>query len=368
MRKTINYILLIALPLLFFISCKKEGETFVVTDGFFKANTFTANIQNVILLPANENSTTVGFLWPEANFGNKPVVKYTLQLDVPSDTSGTNGWANAKNIAAGNNVSGYEFIVKDLNSLLNIMGLPAGVPNTIVARVKAEVPQYNGTASSIPPIYSNRASLKITSYSLSLYIPGEYQGWNPGAAPLLNPVENRPGMYEGYVYMPGAGPKYFKYTSAPDWNHINYGDGGNGTFSTDGLAAGLSVPDGGYYEVTADMNTNRWTATKTTWSIIGDATPGGWNNDTQMTYDAVSQVWKVTADMVSNGSFKFRANNAWAIDFGLDPATGKIVYADNPFLGYTAGLWNLSVPVSGNYTLTLDLHDSQHYTYSMVKN
>jgi hypothetical protein len=72
--------------------------------------------------------------------------------------------------------------------------------------------------------------------------------------------------------------------------------------------------------------------------------------------------------MVSGGSFKFRANNAWTIDFGMDPSTGKLVYADNPFFGYTPGLWNLSVPADGNYTLTLDLHNSQHYTYTIVKN
>ena len=94
--------------------------------------------------------------------------------------------------------------------------------------------------------------------------------------------------------------------------------------------------------MTANFNNNTWTATKTTWGIIGDATPGGWNSDTPMTYDAVNQVWKVTCNMVSTGSYKFRANNAWAIDFGMDPSNNKLVYADNPFFGYTPGLWNFS--------------------------
>ncbi len=155
--------------------------------------------------------------------------------------------------------------------------------------------------------------------------------------PLLNPVPGRPGLFEGYVNITGSGIQYFKYTNAPDWNHTNYGDGGNGTFSTNGAAAGLSVPNGGYYELTANLNNNTWTATATTWSIIGDATPGGWNNDTQLTYDPVNQVWTVTAPMITGGSFKFRANDAWVIDFGINNA-GQIEYADNPFFGYTAGL------------------------------
>ena len=54
-----------------------------------------------------------------------------------------------------------------------------------------------------------------------------------------------------------------------------------------------------------------------------------------MTYDEANQVWKVTADMLAGGSFKFRANNEWMIDFGVD-ANGNLVYADNPFFGYTA--------------------------------
>lgn len=368
MNKLFNYISSFTFALLVLASCKKEGDNYFLEDGSFAANALSSSAVTSVLTNANENNTALTFTWPAASFGEKPAVKYTLQLDVPSDTSGANGWANAKSFVAGNNILTYSFIVKDLNNTLNAMGLAAGTPNNVVVRIKAEVPQYNGTTSSITPIYTNTVSLKITSYSLSLYIPGEYQGWNPGNAPLLNPVEGRPGMYEGYVYMPGNGTKYFKYTSAPDWDHINYGDGGNGTFSTDGLAAGLSVPDGGYYEVTANLNNNTWTATKTTWSIIGDATPGGWNNDTQMTYDEVDQVWKVTCNMVSNGSFKFRANNAWVIDFGMDPATGKLVYADNPFFGYTPDLWNLSVPSSGNYTIILDLHESQNYTYTLTKN
>lgn len=362
-KRITSFVLLVLL----IASCKKEGEQYFIKDGVFKPNAFTATSASVVLTAANENITALGFVWSAADFGDKPAIKYTLQLTVPSDTSGANAWSKAKSVVVGNNVLSYEFIVKDLNNLLNSMNLAAGTPNPVVARIKAEVPQYNGSASSIDPIYSNTSVVHITTYSLSLYIPGGYQGWNPATAPELRPVEGRPGMYEGYVYLPGGGPQYFKYTNARDWNHTNYGDGGNGTFSTDGLAAGLSVPDGGYYEVTANLNTNTWTATKTTWSIIGDATPGGWSNDTQMTYDETNQVWKVTCDMVSNGSFKFRANNAWAIDFGIN-AAGKLVYADNPFLGYTAGLLNLTVPSSGNYTITLDLHESQQYTYTLIKN
>ncbi|RYZ45105.1 MAG: DUF5116 domain-containing protein, partial [Sphingobacteriales bacterium] len=292
MRTTFNYIL--ALTLIFLASCKKDGDQYTLKPGAFQTNSLTASSVNLTLLSANDDKTAVTFQWSQADFGKQPVVSYTLQLDTPADTA-ANHWTTAKNFTIPAGASQYAFSTKDLNNLLNTMGLTPAAPNAVVVRVRADVNQYNGAASSIAPVYSNVISMQIAPYGLTLYVPGDYQGWDPGAAPQLAPVAGRAGLYEGYVYMAGAGTHYFKYTNAPDWNHTNYGDGGNGTFSTDGLAAGLSVPDGGYYYLTANLNNNTWTATKTTWGILGDATPGGWDNDTQLTYDATTQVWKVTA-------------------------------------------------------------------------
>ena len=347
------------------ISCKKEGDVYVINDGNFASTGLTASSSAVVLTQANENNTAVTFNWGEADFGDNTAVAYTVQMAKLADT--TNGWTNVKNFAAGNNKLTYSFNVKALNDVLGTMGLNPGAQHDLVFRIKADVPQYNGALSSVLPVYSNAILVKITTYGLSLYIPGEYQGWNPGNAPEMKQIEGHPGIYEAYVYMPGTGTKYFKYTNARDWNHTNYGDGGNGSFSTDGAAGGLFVPNGGFYQLSANLNTNKWTASATTWGIIGDATPGGWNNDTPMIYDAATGLWKLTVNLTSTGSFKFRANNSWALNFGID-GTGKLRYADNPLIPYTPGLNNLSVPVSGDYTITLDLRQSQNYTYTLVKN
>lgn len=363
MQKRLDPILLFAV-FVCMLSCKKEGQQYNLHAGQFQTGTaLTASANSVTLTQEKENDTMLRFQWQAAAFGDKAVVSYTVQLAIPADTAGN--WSKAKTYTS----SGlqFAFIGKDLNNLLNGMGLAPGTPNTIAVRVKADINQYNGTASAVPPVYTNTVTVQITSYALDMYVPGDYQGWNPAAAPKLAAVNGRPGLYEGYVYMAGAGQHYFKFTNAPDWNHTNYGDGGNGSFSTDGNAAGLSVPDSGYYYLTANLNTNTWTATKTTWSIIGDATPGGWNTDTQLNYDAANQVWTTTANLKQNGSFKFRANHAWALDFGVD-GNGALAYADNPFLGYTPNLGNLSVPADGNYTITLDLHVAGKYTCSLHKN
>ncbi len=362
MKNIFGKLLIAMAALLLFTACKKDAVLTYLDVVTFPPS-LSASTNSVSLSAANTDSSVITFSWPAVNYKIKAPVTYGLQLDIPADTIGSSAWSNALTIALGSDVLIKSFNGADLNTTaLSKLGLIADSLNTLVARVVATLDRS---------VYSNPVSIKVRPYKVVvknvLYVPGEYQGWDPATAPVIAEVTGKPKMYEGYYYMPGTGMKYYKFTNARDWTHINYGDGGNGTFSTDGAAAGLSVPDGGYYELTANLNTNKWTVTQTTWAIIGDATPGGWGTDTQMSYDAVNQVWKITANMLSTGSFKFRANKSWVIDFGID-SDGKLVYADNPFLGYTAGLNNLSVPSSGNYTITLDLHNSGNYTYDLHKN
>jgi starch-binding outer membrane protein SusE/F len=349
------------------VSCKKEGALLIVNENTSFTGAIKASVDSVVLMPANDSDSVVTITWPAVSYGTGVAVSYTLELDLPGDTAGTQGtadWAKATSFIAGPNVLHYSFAGKDLNNLMESIGTFGATP--VVFRVLSNVTQYNGAASKVPTTYSSVVSVVVTPYTTNLFIPGAYQGWNPATAPLLNPVVGKPGLFEGYVDMAGSGIQYFKYTNAPDWNHINYGDSSaDGYFSTNGNAGGLYAPNGGYYELTANLVNNTWTATATTWGIIGDATPGGWNTDTQMTYDATNQVWTVTAAMVTAGSFKFRANDAWVIDFGVDNS-GNLHYADNPFFGYTPGLNNLTVPANGTYIITLDLHISGKYTYTAV--
>lgn len=350
-----------------FTSCKKEGAQFVLTQGNFPAAALQASVNNIVFSTNNDEDSVVSFHWPAVRYGSSVAVSYTLQIDAVADTIGDAAWGKAVSYEAGNNLS-YALVGKSLNNTLNTqLLLPPGTESSLAVRVVANVNQYNGSVSKVPSVLSNTMIIKVTPYGLALYVPGAYQGWDPSSAPVIAPVSGKAGLFEGYVNIVGSGIQYFKYTNAPDFNHINYGDGGNGTFSTDGNAAGLSVPDGGYYELTANLNNNTWTATKTTWGIIGDATPNGWGGDTQMTYDATNQVWTVTANMIASGSFKFRANGQWNIDFGID-GNGNLVYADNSFFGYTSGLNNLTVPSDGNYTITLNLHIAGKYTYTIQKN
>lgn len=80
--------------------------------------------------------------------------------------------------------------------------------------------------------------------------------------------------------------------------------------------------------------------TITTVGIIGSATANGWNTSTPMTQtSATSHIWRITVPLTV-GEAKFRANDAWTINWGATafPAgTGVQDGANIPIS--TAGTW-----------------------------
>jgi hypothetical protein len=361
MKKILNLAIILIACLAF--GCKKEANLTVLKTVPFStgSSNLSASTAAITLSKANDTTSVITFSWPAVEYVIKASVTYTLQIDLPADTVGTGAWGNAKSITIGNDVLSKSYLGKDLNTLATDMGIAPGTEGTLVVRVQSYQDQY---AYSKPIVIKVTPYQPVATYPL-LYIPGNYQGWSPGTAPTAAAL--KPKIYEAYVYMPAADNYYFKFTTAQDWDHINYGDGGNGAITTDGLAGGLVSPGPGYIQVSINLNANTWSAVPTTWSILGDASPGGWNTDTQLTYDPAKQVWAVTCDMKKDGSFKFRANNAWVIDFGVN-ADGNLAYADSPVFGYDGTVGNITVPSDGNYTITLDLHDPSNYNYKLKKN
>ena len=147
-----------------------------------------------------------------------------------------------------------------------------------------------------------------------IYVPGNHQGWNPGAAPALW-CPNFDGVYTGFSNLNGD----FKFTRVRGWDseynftHFN-------TFST-GLSQGdgtnIKMATSGFYYLKADVASGSLTATQTkTWGIIGPAQAGGWNTDTDMTWNAEKGCWYAAGVTLAAGEMKFRANDAWDINVG----------------------------------------------------
>ena len=147
-----------------------------------------------------------------------------------------------------------------------------------------------------------------------IYVPGNHQGWNPGAAPALW-CPNFDGVYTGFSNLNGD----FKFTRVRGWDsEYNYTH--FTTFST-GLSQGdgtnINMATSGFYYLKADVAAGSLTATQTTtWGIIGPAQAGGWDADTDMTWNADKGCWYAAGVTLAAGEMKFRANDGWDINVG----------------------------------------------------
>jgi starch-binding outer membrane protein SusE/F len=321
------------------LSCEKDEDRAILGQG--TPSTLTVSSTDLVLSRDQMADTVVTFQWLASTFGYDAAVKYTLQFDTASS------FATAKEVAVGGDLS-KAYTVGDLNTLALSMGLPAGVSTPVQIRVKSEV-GTSGTA-----VYSDAQTVNVNPFALSasLYVPGDHQGWNPAAADSVFSASGN-GIFEGYVYF-GSGSGKFKLTSHRDWDHTNYGDGGAGKISTTG--GDLSVAPPGYYLLKVNTNDLTWSATKTDWGLIGDAT-GSWDADKDLSYNAAEGVWEITTNLTP-GAIKFRANDAWAINLGDSGADGSLEYDGA----------NINVTEAGNYTIALDLRVPGQYGYTVTKN
>lgn len=334
-------------------SCEKEEDQVMLQPG--SAMTATSSASTIVLSGANAANTATTVTWTPASFGYQAAVTYTLQVDKKD-----NKFAAPQEVAMGTSTS-KTFTVEELNALALRLKLTPNVASQLEMRVKSSID------SKVAYIYSNTSLVTVTPYLVvinypMIFVPGNYQGWNPAVAPSLGAFNaNNAKLYEGFVNIDNAAPE-FKFTSVAAWSGTNYGSGGAGILSTDGGAGNLTLPAGGYYLVKADLNALTWSATKTTWAAIGSATPNGWNSDTPLTYNATTGVWSARVTLAV-GELKFRANNDWTINFGdgNNGATPKV--APDGVLDY--GGDNLQVTTAGTYTVTLDLSKPGNYTYSI---
>ena len=361
MKKIKNILCGLGVLLMTLTACNKAPHLTTMETVSFSSALTASN--NTVALTAKDSSTVVvTFEWPGVSYPIDAPVTYSLQITTPTDTIGATPWTNALTVAVGDATTSYGMTGSALNALAIQLGLAPDEPNTLVFRVMSSLDR---------PAFSSAASIEVTPYLEvsdypSMWVPGDYQGWDPSSAPTIVSVQSDH-VFEGYIYIPGDGSMEFKLTAQPAWEPMAYGDGGDGQLIEANFTGGnFKVPTEGYYLLSANLDNMTYTVLATTWSVLGDATPGGWDSDTQLEYDRQRHVWTATMDLVV-GSFKFRANNAWNLDFGVN-GEGKLTYANHPVLEYNPDTQNISVSESGNYTLILDLNTAGNYTYQLVKN
>ena len=191
-----------------------------------------------------------------------------------------------------------------------------------------------------------------TALYTKLYAPGAYQGWvGTNTETSLSSIANNK-IFEGHIYFPTDNSPFF-FTRVPSSSFaLRMGDnGGDGTLENNGDT--IWVPTAGLYYVRADLNTNTYTMEPRTWGIIGDATPTGWNSDTDFTYNTETNALEINIDLTA-GQLKFRANDDWAVNLGDNDANGLL----------TQDGANINIG-GGSFLIRLFL-DKPDYTYEIL--
>lgn len=345
MKKIIKSIVALSL-LTGFVSCTDEQDLVFSTPPASFQILSPVSGEGVVLSPATPLNPGLSLTWAAANYGTPTQITYHVEVDKSGDLFDT-----PIEVTSTNNT--YANVTSDLlNSASVAAGLTPFTQGGLEVRIRATV-----GANSEQPTYSNVVTYLVTPYSTELpkiAVPGNHQGWNPPTAPRLASSAFGATDYEGYVWLDGG----FKFV-APDaagnfnWGNDDWGD--DGSFS--GVLALTGESDcsvtAGYYKVTANTTTLLYNTTLTTWGIIGAATPGDWSSSTALTYNATTSKWEGIVALTA-GEFKFRANDAWDINYGGDPAS---LSQDGS---------NLSVDTAGSYLVELDLSNPRAYTYTLT--
>jgi len=376
-----KFLALSSIGLLMLASCKKDGAIVKTNGG--KPGALTANTTSPVLDKTKLNDTTkiINFSFTQPNFGYAAAVTNTLQIDPAGDN-----WKNPASVTLGINVLSQGYSIADFNALLLKLNLVGGVPATVNVRVQ------HSLSADVTPVYSNVLTLNVTPYNLAsfIYVAGGYNLYSTANADsLLSATSN--GVYVGVIpFTAGSGADgnnaNFKIVLNKQNFNGNYGwastvsqgaitgqpasttvenisnvNGGAGNlFALSGATDDAATQIYSNF-VVLDLNKNTISLTPTQWSVVGDATPGGWPNgsgpqsDTDMKFNNGTQTWSVVVALKAGGAIKFRLNHDWGKNYGSVTTAGVLDTANNN---------NINITVAGTYLITVDIN---HLTYSLVK-
>jgi len=339
-------ILILVLGLLSFLSCKKD-ETKATLSSNPTASVLTIPGGQTVVLKKSDSAVLLNYAWTASAFGQTVVITYNLQMDRAGDN-----FSDPYSLGQVNNLLQLGVLTANLDQILLPMEFDPKNPTPIDLefRVQATI------SATYTPMNSPVIAQTITPYYQKivypiLFVPGNYQGWNPADSTTTIASVKSNGKYEGYLWF-GIDAAQYKYCQGNSWT-TNWGDNGG---------TGVLVPGGnnivagpkGYYKLNVDLPNLLHTFLRTAWSVYGDATG---SNDMDMTYDTIAKVWTATGNFTAS-TILFRANHDNTLYYGDDGSNiGTCKQNGN----------NIVVPAAGNYTVTLNLSQPV-YKYKLVKN
>ncbi|SFC13756.1 protein of unknown function [Kaistella jeonii] len=285
--------------------------------------------QAIVLDGANPNVTAATIKWNDYAYGGD--VKYNVEI-------AASGSANFFPLGTVQNAKMLEVSHLVFDKAVLKTGAIANIASNIDIKVTASSTSVGGTIVKVSDI----VTFKVTPYQLEsfLYVPGAYQNWDPLTAESLRSATSN-GIYIGYINYTAPNSE-FKITTARNWDN-SYGTTGGYNITYNG-GNNLVAPNIGYQKLTVDTNSLTYALEAYSWGIIGSATPGGWDNDTDLLWNSTTQKWEINNIVLSVGEIKFRLNNDWGTNYGDDGNNGSLEPSGA----------NIPITEAGNYKITFD--------------
>ena len=366
--KITKYFLSMAAALGMIAGCQKTDMVQIAAPEDVVAPVLEAVEGPIEITPSNMVDGKVAFTWSLADYGVMTQVNYSLEAATAANpdtkvtiTSGIT--ANAEALEAGK--ISTEIAYEALNAILfNDLKLNDGVAEEVLFTIASKVGEY-------APVYSNSVavSCKVTAAEKQypkLTVAGSYayNNWTPGKGQFVFDFEGTDAKYSGVIdFGEDVSALQFKFVGEA-WGNNEFSVPAGETQAPE--AAELPLVAGGgdniaaytthrFYSLTLDKAAPKVIKNFSfnTLGVIGDATPTGWDADTDMQFNPEKQRFYVDLTLI-DGKIKFRADDAWDVNWG--GAEGVL----------SAGGADIAV-TAGDYRIYVNLNDPANPTYELNK-
>ena len=315
-------------------------------------------VADINITAANLGLESVTFEWSAADFGAQTQVNYAIEVAAAGQSDKVVVTSGVTETSA---VVSYE----SLNAvLLYDLGLASGISENVDFYVSAKVGEYAKVYSA--PVTASATVTQAEKEYPKLTVAGSYayNNWSPGKGQFVFDFAGTDAQYSGVIdFGEDVSALQFKFVGEA-WGNNEFSVPAGETQAPE--AAELPLVAGGgdniaaytthrFYSLTLDKATPKLVKNFSfnSLGVIGDATPTGWDADTDMEFNAAKQRFYVDLTLI-DGKIKFRADDAWDVNWG--GAEGVL----------SAGGADIAV-TAGDYRIYVNLNDPANPTYELNK-
>ncbi|WP_299437272.1 SusF/SusE family outer membrane protein [uncultured Aquimarina sp.] len=394
--KKVSIIMMALVTLIGFNACTDDDALVFTAQDPVEAITFINSVSSeyVLTLDAFDN-TAERFVWQSPDFGADTAITYDLQGAAESTftTFESLGTTSANDIAitvkqlfdlaaiAGlDNDPETSQVDGDGNPVLDGEGNP--VPNNageLFFRLVASVGTTDGGPSTTSDVLPLNVFLPEPTGEEPIILLRElFFVGNATAADWNNnnnntPMTRDPQNENSYSYTGYFVANEFKLLEIKGQWQPQWGLDGGGFTSSDilgGDPASFVVPTTGYYTLTVSVDPDNLSSsfdpfdesasvTYPTIGFIGDATPDGWDSDTDLTQSTFDpHIWYANGVTLTVGEMKFRAQDDWAVNWGSNTELTGFATQDGP---------NIPVTREGVYDIWFNDLDTSYVLIPIVE-